>query len=88
MDFWENRFAEESSAEQSKDGYMQKIDGAVGQTIDRAIRDALQTADPARRQAAAAWLWICCPDIAEQVDLPELHLDTIPTLAATYVAGG
>jgi hypothetical protein len=62
------------------------IDGAVSQTIARAIRDATQTADPARQHEAASWLLICCPDIAEQVDLPDLHIDTMATLAAAYVA--
>lgn len=85
MDFLENQLAGEVSFERG-DSYMQKVDGVVNQTIARAIRDATQTADPALQQEAASWLWICCPDIAEQVELPELQqYDTIPALASTYV---
>jgi hypothetical protein len=84
--FLENQLAGEVAFERG-DSYLQKVDGAVSQTIARAIRDATQTADPALQQEAASWLWICCPDIAEQVELPELHYDTMPALAATYVTG-
>lgn len=69
------------------DSYLHNFDGAVNQTIVRAIRDATQTADPALQQEAASWLWTCCPDIAEQVELPELHYDTLPTLATAYMNG-
>jgi hypothetical protein len=70
-----------------EDSYLHKVDGAVSQTIARALRDATQTADPALQQEAASWLWTCCPDIAEQVELPELHYNTMPALAAAYVMG-
>jgi hypothetical protein len=68
-----------------EESYGQRVEGAVSQTIARAIQEATQSADPARRQAAASWLWVCCPDIAEQVELPDLHDETIPALAAAYV---
>lgn len=84
--FLENEVAGEVSFEQ-EDSYLQKVEGAVSQTIARAIREATQSADPVLQQEAASWLWICCPDIAEQVDLPELHFDTMSTLAAAYVSG-
>jgi len=84
VDFLENPLAEEAGFERN-DSYLQKIEGAVNQTIARAIRDATQTADPALQQEAASWLWVCCPDIAEQVDLPEIHIDTMPALAAAYI---
>ena len=86
MDFLENQLAGEVGFE-AGDSYLQKMNGAVSQTIARAIRDATQTADPALQHEAASWLWICCPDIAEQVELPELHYDTMPTLASAYVMG-
>jgi hypothetical protein len=69
------------------DGYSQQAGHAVDQTIARAIRDATQRADPELQQEAAAWLWICCPDVAEQVELPELHYDSMPALAAAYTTG-
>jgi hypothetical protein len=84
--FLENQLAGEAGFERGG-SYVQKVEGAVSQTIARAIRDATQTADPALQQEAASWLWICCPDIAEQVDLPELHYHTMPVLAAAYVKG-
>jgi hypothetical protein len=84
VDFLDNLLAGEASFER-EDSYLQKVDGAVNQTIARAIRDATQTADPALQQEAASWLWTCCPDIAEQVELPELHYDTMPVLATAYV---
>jgi hypothetical protein len=84
--FLENSLAGEAGFER-EDSYLQKVDGVVSQTIARAIRDAMQTADPALQQEAASWLWTCCPDIAEQVELPELHYDAMPALATAYVMG-
>lgn len=86
VDFLEDPLAGEAGFER-EDSYFQKVDGAVSQTIARAIRDATQTDDPALQQEATSWLWTCCPDIAEQVELPEVHYDTMPTLAAAYVTG-
>jgi hypothetical protein len=86
VDFLEEQLTGEAGFER-EDSYLQKVDGAVSQTIARAIRDATQTDDPALQQEAASWLWTCCPDIAEQVELPEVHYDTMPTLAAAYVTG-
>ena len=37
--------------------------------LARAIRDARQTCDPALQQEALAWLWVCCPDVADELDL-------------------
>ena len=86
VDFLENQRVEAIGFER-EDSYLQRVDGAVSQTIAHAIRDAMQTADPALQQEAVSWLWTCCPDIAEQVDLPELHYDAMSTLAAAYVTG-
>ena len=86
MYFLENQVAGEVSFER-EDSYWQQVDGAVNQTIAQAIRDATQSTDPARQQEAASWLWICCPDIAEQVELPEPHYEMMTALAAAYVKG-
>jgi len=84
VDFLENPRAEAEDFDKV-DSYVQKVEGAVNQTIARAIRDAMQSADPKLQQEAASWLWICCPDIAEQVDLPEIVVDRMTTLAAAYI---
>ena len=94
MDFLDNHQAWEIDFEDGKkapdngvfgDDNARMIEGAVSQTIVRAIRDATQTLDPARQQEAASWLMICCPDIAEQVDLPDINFERMSTLAAAYV---
>lgn len=41
--------------------------------VIRTLQDARQTANPALRQEALEWLWLCCPDIAEQLALPAAH---------------
>jgi hypothetical protein len=92
VDFFEEQVVEEQvieevSSEPSRDGYLQKIDGAVNWTIARAIRDATQIADLALQEEAAAWLWICCPDIAEQIELPDPQYEAMPTLATAYTTG-
>jgi len=84
VDFLDSQLTEEVSFDYV-DSYWQKVDGAVSQTIARAIRDATQSTDPVLQQEATSWLWTCCPDIAEQVELPELHYDSMPSLAAAYV---
>jgi hypothetical protein len=84
VDYLENQLASSAGFDR-EESYLQKVEGAVNQTIARAIRDATQTADLARQQEAASWLWTCCPDIAEQVELPELHFDRMSSLAAAYV---
>lgn len=37
--------------------------------LARAIRDARQTRDLVLQQEALAWLWVCCPDVADELDL-------------------
>lgn len=86
MYFLESQLANDIRFER-EDSYWERVDGAVNQTIAQAIRDATQTSDPARQQEAASWLRICCPDIAEQVELPEVHYDLMTALAAAYVKG-
>jgi hypothetical protein len=85
VDFFEEQVTEGAGSGPSRDGYLQKIDGAVNWTIARAIRDATQVTNLALQQEAAAWLWICCPDIAEQIELPDPHYEAMPTLATAYI---
>lgn len=42
------------------------------QVTAQAIYDAHQTESLLLRQEAAEWLWVCCPDIAEDLELSEL----------------
>jgi hypothetical protein len=44
-----------------------------------ALRDAQQHYDPQRRQEALTWLWICCPDLATDLDLPTPEADAFVT---------
>lgn len=39
--------------------------------LQQAIADARQTHDPALRQEAVSWLWVCCPDVADELRLPK-----------------
>jgi len=45
----------------------------IDDTLIHAIRDARQIYDLALQQEALAWLWICCPDIADELALPTLE---------------
>jgi hypothetical protein len=38
----------------------------------RAIHDARQTVDLKLQGEALAWLWVCCPDLADELELPTL----------------
>ncbi len=37
--------------------------------LNRALQDASQSADLGLRHEARAWLWVCCPDVADQLEL-------------------
>ena len=84
--FLENLTAGETGFER-EESFLQRVDGVMSKTIARAIRDVMQSSDPALQREAASWLLVCCPDIAEQVELPEIHFESVPTLAATYGTG-
>jgi hypothetical protein len=43
---------------------------ATHSAIAHALHDLTHAPDPAQQQAALAWLWVCCPDIAEELRLP------------------
>lgn len=41
--------------------------GMLDEMVQHALQDATQSGDVGLRWEAMAWLWVCCPDIAEQV---------------------
>lgn len=46
------------------------LEATVENMIAQAIEDALQNDDLGLQQEARAWLWVCCPDLADQLELP------------------
>lgn len=52
--------------------------------IVRAVQDAQQNEDPALRQEARTWLWVCCPDLADELDLPDPQASEISGDVAAY----
>ncbi len=38
--------------------------------LQQAIADARQSQDPVLQQEAISWLWVCCPDVADELRLP------------------
>jgi len=50
-----------------------------------AVQDACQVHNGALRQEARAWLWVCCPDVAEQLGLPLGEINEVGHLAAAYL---
>ena len=38
--------------------------------LQQAIADARQSHDLVLQQEALAWLWVCCPDVADDLRLP------------------
>lgn len=63
--------------------------GMLDEMVQHAVQDATQSHDPGLRWEAVAWLWVCCPDIAEQLLLtwPESMPATIDVQqqAAAYL---
>ncbi|MCB0061202.1 MAG: hypothetical protein KDE19_03775 [Caldilineaceae bacterium] len=53
--------------------------------LSRAVRDACQRYDPALRAEALAWLWVCCPDVAEELTLPTPEIAALAELVDAYV---
>lgn len=41
--------------------------GMLDEMVQHALQDASQSRDLGLRWEALAWLWVCCPDIAEQL---------------------
>ena len=50
----------------------------------RAIKDAGQIDDPILQQEALAWLWVCCPDLADELRLPA-PAATVDAQATNYL---
>jgi hypothetical protein len=44
--------------------------GSIEEVTAHAIKDAQQALDPTLQQEALAWLWVCCPDLADELGLP------------------
>jgi hypothetical protein len=45
---------------------------AVIETVTAlALCHAQQSQNPALQSEALSWLWLCCPDMAEEMNLPE-----------------
>ena len=71
----------ESRSDRQDDKWMEAI---VDTMIGRAVRDAHQHEDPALRDEASAWLWVCCPDLADQLDLPNPVATEMPDEVMAY----
>jgi len=57
----------------------------VDAMVQHAVQDATQSADCALRWEALAWLWVCCPDIADQLRLPWPEATDVAQQAAAYM---
>lgn len=53
--------------------------------LSRAVRDACQQQNPTLRTEALAWLWVCCPDVADQLTLPTPEVAALTQLVDAYV---
>ena len=62
----------------------------LDEMVQHALQDATQSCDLDLRWEAVAWLWVCCPDMADQLrltlpeSLPE-HVD-VQQHATAYLA--
>jgi hypothetical protein len=61
------------------------FDAVVDGMISYALYDARQAQDPELQREAQRWLWVCCPDLAEQLDLPVPEPADYGMAAASYV---
>lgn len=59
--------------------------GMVDEMVKHAIQDATQTGDLPLRWEALAWLWVCCPDIADQLLMPWPKAVDVQQKAAAYL---
>lgn len=67
-----------------------KVDALLDSQLDdallvRAVRDACRVDNPALRGEALAWLWVCCPDVADELALPTPEAATLTQLLAAYL---
>lgn len=51
----------------------------LDEMVKHAVQDATQSYDLDLRWEAVAWLWVCCPDIADQL------LPTLPESEPAYI---
>lgn len=68
--FWNQTQPDEGQASPASDATNHEITHSA---IAHALHDLAHAPDFAQQQAALAWLWVCCPDIAEELDLPTLE---------------
>jgi len=57
----------------------------VDEMVQHAIQDATQSCDLPLRGEALAWLWVCCPDIADQLPLPGPGAVDVQQKAVAYL---
>ncbi|MBX3012049.1 MAG: hypothetical protein KF832_11110 [Caldilineaceae bacterium] len=57
----------------------------LDEMVKRAIQDATQAQDLALRWEALAWLWVCCPDVADQFQLPWPTTADVQQQATAYL---
>ncbi len=57
----------------------------VDEMLKRAISDVMQAGDLCLRWEALAWLWVCCPDIADQLRLPGPEAADVQQRATAYM---
>lgn len=60
-------------------------DGLDNLMLSRAVQDACQARNLALRQEARAWLWVCCPDVADQLGLTLGEMNDVGYLASSYM---
>jgi len=59
--------------------------GPVDGMLKHAIQDATQPCDLQLRWEALAWLWVCCPDVADQLHLSWPEAPDLSQKAADYL---
>ena len=68
---WQNFWRESSPDVQSTPSPVKTEGFEVIESVTAlALRQAQQSQDPALQGEALSWLWLCCPDIAEEMNLP------------------
>ncbi len=57
----------------------------VDEMLKRAISDVTQAHDLRLRWEALAWLWVCCPDVADQLRLTYPESTAVHQQATAYM---
>jgi hypothetical protein len=76
-----DRIAHLPAAGQQPDPALSSVDGM----LQHAIQDATQPCDLVLRGEALAWLWVCCPDVADQLHLSWPEAPNLSQKAADYL---